>query len=162
MIFSRIVFTWIAFIVLSSSFTAAFASNPGPGSGFKAFRWGDPPLFYMDRVDSRDGMDVYFLPGESERYAGIDTATIRYFFRDGGLCQVEVAWRKPLGAREFKTLVASLTREWGSPDQAAGPGELFWRSAPAGTQAKLLAVDTATTPWTDYDAAVVVQSERCQ
>lgn len=154
---------WIAFILSWSCLVApASASRPGLPSGFKTLRWGDPPLFYMDRLDRRDGLDVYFLPGEADRYAGIATADIRYLYRDGGLCRVEVDWRKALGLREYKSLVESLTREWGQPDESAGPGSLVWRSESEQTEATLLAVDSDATPWTDYDTAMVVQSSSCE
>lgn len=151
----------MSMVSLSCLFAEALASPPGPGPGFKAFRWGDAPLFHMDRVDRREGMDVYFLPDDPDRFAGIRTASIRYLFRNGGLCRVEVDWRKALGRREYQTLLASLTRQWGKPDEKLGPGSLLWRSEPAGTEAKLLSVDSAVTPWADYDTLMVLQSLDC-
>lgn len=148
--------------LLANAAASAWASHPGPGAGFRELKWGDPPLFYMDRIDRRDGLDVYFRPGEDHRFAGIPRATIRYLFRNDALCRVEVDWRKSLGQREYRTLVAELTRQWGEPEQATRADTIQWRSDEQGTSARLQAIDSPATPWTDYDATVVLQAPACR
>jgi hypothetical protein len=152
-------FGFIALLLCSFPLIAA---HPGPGRGFNDFQWGDPPPFHMDRVDRRDDMDVYFLPGDTDRIAGVRRATIRYLFRDGRLCRVEVGWRKWLNGREYQTLVASLTRDWGAPDESTGRALILWRSPEGETEARLEAVDRAATPWVDYDASMIIQAAKCQ
>jgi len=152
----------VVVFICAGLLASAVASDAGLKSGFNSFRWGDPPLFNMDRVDRRDGMVVYFLPGDANRFAGVSTANIRYLYRNDGLCRVEVGWRKSLGSREYKTLVASLTRDWGEPEDTAGPEALRWRSEQAGTEALLQAIDSTTTPWPDYDTTMVLQASSCQ
>lgn len=154
-----------ALAFFATALQALHAAEPGPKAGFRKFRWGDEPAHAMRPLDTKAGMEVFYLPGDSDRVGGVDKAMISYLFYQGRLCRVEVRWRKLLDHTELYGLTATLSNTWGPADEAPklDPAIPFykWFAADKRTEAILSGIDSIKTPEPDYLMTLIIQEQAC-
>jgi len=118
---------------------AAFAAgaHTRPIEGFGAYNWGDAPVYPMDSIAWRRGMEVFYRPADFDRpVAGVGPASVEYLYKQNGLCRVEVNWRQRLNKGEVGKVLASLSESWGAPD-ANRSGRYRWLSEEGEVEAEL-------------------------
>lgn len=153
------------FIAAMTISSLSMASEPGPNSGFRTLKFGDPPSPEMKPLVDEGGMKGYTIISDNDKVAGYDKALIDYLFHNNRFCQVSVKWTRFFTETEVLEIKARLVQEWGEPDEEMKSDKRIvgatWYSPDKSVQAFLGALDNVKTSQPDYFAHLYIKDVRC-